>query len=70
MPRLTDFGLSWILVDATLWETTRKDGTGTSRYMAPELLVSEQDGEESTLSSEKSDIYAFGMTSWVRNLRL
>ena len=66
-PRLADFGLSWMFVDATLWETSRKDGTGTSRYMAPELLTltEDPDGEESFLSTEKSDIYAYDITSWV-----
>ena len=63
-PRLTDFGLSWMLIDATIWITTRKDGAGTARYMAPELHAAE-DGEESLCSTEKSDIYAYAMTSWV-----
>ena len=59
IPLLTDFGLSWIHEDATIWETTRKDGPGTSRYMSPELLTGE------IFSSEKSDIYAYAITSWV-----
>jgi len=58
-PRLTDFGLSWMQADATLWKTTRREGHGTLRYMSPELF------EESTcMSSDKSDVYAFGMTAW------
>ena len=64
-PRLADFGLSWMFVDATLWGTSRKDGTGTSRYMAPELLTAGPDDEENFLSTEKSDVYAYGITSWV-----
>ena len=49
-----------MIFDSTLWETTRAEGRGTTRYMAPELL----DGSIN-LSSMGSDVYAFGMTAWV-----
>jgi len=57
-PKLTDFGLSWMQSDASLWQTTRQEGHGTLRYMSPELF------ESTCLSSDKSDVYAFGMTAW------
>ena len=63
-PRLTDFGLGWMDVDATLWKTTRIKGCGTIRYMAPELF-----DEDTCVSTIRSDIYAFGMTDWVRASR-
>ena len=63
-PRLTDFGLGWMHVDGTLWETTRREGHGTVRYMAPELF-----DEDTCVSTVRSDVYAFGMTAWVRTTR-
>ena len=65
MPLLTDFGLSWIYEDATIWETTRNSGPGTMRYMSPELLKG-----DIKFGSEESDIYAYAMTSWVSILCL
>ena len=62
-PRLTDFGLSWIYEDSTIWETSRRDSPGTTRYMSPELLSG-----ATNCCSEASDIYAYAMTSWVNRL--
>ena len=64
-PRLTDFGLSWIYEDATIWETSRKESPGTTRYMSPELLSG-----ATNFGSEESDIYAYAMTSWVKHIYL
>jgi len=60
---LCDFGLSRVLEDATLWDTSDKTAPGMMRYKAPELITREQ----STVTME-SDIYAYGMTCYVRSL--
>jgi serine/threonine protein kinase len=60
-PRLTDFGLSRMHEDVSLWQTTATTAPGTVRYMAPELLS----GAASSISME-SDVYAYALTSWVR----
>jgi serine/threonine protein kinase len=60
MPRLCDFGLSRMLEDTTLWNTSATSAPGTVRWKAPELLS----GEQQTVTS-KSDIYAYGMTCLV-----
>jgi serine/threonine protein kinase len=61
---LTDFGLSRMMEDSTLWNTTASVAKGTIRWMAPELL----DGTVQTVTKE-ADIWAFGMTAYVRNFR-
>ncbi|KZT33312.1 kinase-like protein [Sistotremastrum suecicum HHB10207 ss-3] len=58
VPCLTDFGMSRVLDDATLWKTTAGSSTGTYQYMGPELF-----SEEGHVSVE-SDIYAYAMTSY------
>jgi serine/threonine protein kinase len=59
-PRLTDFGLSRMQEEASLWQTSATSAPGTVRYMAPELLNATASG-----SSKESDVYAYSMTSWV-----
>jgi len=54
---LCDFGLSRILEDASLWNTSATSVHGTVRWMAPELLS----GTQQTVSIQ-SDMYAYGMT--------
>jgi len=65
--RLADFGLTAIL-DKTTAMTTLTGGEfkGTSRWMAPELILPEEfgfiDKLEKKLPSKETDIYAIGMT--------
>lgn len=40
---------------------------GTVRYMAPELLNPSGFGLEESISTKKSDIYAFGMVTYQAN---
>ncbi|KIL59844.1 hypothetical protein M378DRAFT_969629 [Amanita muscaria Koide BX008] len=54
---LSDFGLSHIAFDNTLWRTTATHANGTLRWMAPELI----EGDVIVLTIA-TDIYAFGMT--------
>jgi serine/threonine protein kinase len=61
-PRLTDFGLSRMMATSTLWATSTKSIGGTLRWMAPELV--NQDDAKPTAAS---DVYAFGMTCYVRS---
>jgi len=61
--RLCDFGLSRMLEDTTLWETSSSKASGTLRWIAPELLLPSEDQTPKTVSTE-SDIYAFGMTCY------
>jgi len=56
-PRLCDFGLSRMIVEATLWQTSASTAPGTLRWKAPELLS----GDQQTVTVY-SDIYAYGMT--------
>jgi len=60
-PCLCDFGLSRILVDNTLWNTTAKEAGGTLRWKAPELLDPKLSEPTAT---PKSDIYSFAMTCY------
>ena len=62
LPRLMDFGLGWASEDgATLWQTSRRDSPGTTRYMAPELLCG-----ETHLCTEASDVFAYWINlGWV-----
>jgi len=58
-PCLCDFGLSRVLIENSLWNTTATYANGTMRWMAPELL----DGSQPRATTE-SDIYAYGMTCY------
>jgi serine/threonine protein kinase len=59
-PRLCDFGLSRMVEETSLWNTSATRAPGTFRWKAPELLS----GEQRTVTTE-SDMYAFGMTCFV-----
>ncbi|XP_071719603.1 uncharacterized protein [Rutidosis leptorrhynchoides] len=52
--KVGDFGLSRIKRETYLTTTT---GTGTSQWMAPEILRNEQ-------ADEKSDVYSYGVVLW------
>jgi serine/threonine protein kinase len=59
--KVIDFGLSRLMENTTLWETSTKGGApGTVRYQAPELMIGNQ-----TAVTMEGDIYAFGITCWV-----
>lgn len=56
-PRVCDFGLSTLMnSQASSGLTTTTAYTGTTRYLAHELV----DSEESTLPSKESDVHALG----------
>ena len=65
--RLGDFGLAAV-VDESTNKTTATGGElrGTTRWMAPELLLPEEFGYtgkfEKQLPSKDTDVYAIGMT--------
>jgi serine/threonine protein kinase len=59
--RLCDFGLSRMIEDGTLWDTSATSAPGTTRWKAPEIL----NGEQVTVTAP-SDMYAYGMTCFVR----
>ena len=60
--RLADFGLLTIVSDSTHPETTTaSEGSGTVRWMSPELLDPEQFGSENGRPTKESDCYALGM---------
>lgn len=64
---LSDFGLASIINDGrtTGLATTDTNGTyGTTRWMAPELLLPRFAGREDPRSTIHTDIYAFGMVVW------
>jgi serine/threonine protein kinase len=58
--RLCDFGLSRIIDESTLWNTSAISAPGTTRWKAPEIL----NGQQVTVTVH-SDMYAFGMTFFV-----
>jgi serine/threonine protein kinase len=61
IPRLCDFGLSWMLVESTLWQaSTSKGSNGTTRWMAPELF--EYLEGRTIKTTKKTDVWAYGMT--------
>ena len=65
--RLADFGLTMIIDEATGGSTTGNHGPrGTTRWMAPEMLLPEEYGFTDDclrrLPSTGTDIYALGMT--------
>ena len=60
--RLADFGLLTIVSDSTHpATTTSSEGTGTMRWMSPELLDPERFGSENGRPTKESDCYALGM---------
>ena len=65
--RLADFGLAIIIEESTLGSTTGSgEIRGTTRWMAPEMLLPEEYGFcnnfQKRLPSTSTDIYALGMT--------
>ena len=60
--RLADFGLLTIVSDSTHPATTiSSEGSGTLRWMSPELLDPERFGSKSGRPTKESDCYALGM---------
>ena len=60
--RLADFGLLTIVSDSTYAETTTSsEGSGTMRWMSPELLDPEEFGSKDGRPTKASDCYALGM---------
>jgi serine/threonine protein kinase len=57
---LCDFGLSRMIEEATLWNTSATSAPGTTRWKSPEILS----GDQVTVTMH-SDMYAFGMTCFV-----
>ena len=64
--RLADFGLAMIIDESTVWSTIGgHELRGTTRWMAPEMLLPEEfgfSGKCQNLPSMSTDIYALGMT--------
>ena len=64
--RLADFGLATIIDESTLGSATAGQGPrGTTRWMAPEMLLPEEFGFSSkshSLPSMSTDVYALAMT--------
>lgn len=59
VPYITDFGITAVYADQSIWKTIASHARGTLRYMPPELL----NGEEKR-PTQTSDIYAFAMTCY------
>ena len=60
--RLADFGLLTIVSESTHAETTTaSEGSGTMRWMSPELLDPERFGSTNARPTKESDCYALGM---------
>ena len=67
IPRLADFGLARIIDESTAGSTTGGHGPrGTTRWMAPEMLLPERfefsSDHQKRFPSTGTDIYALGMT--------
>ena len=65
--RLADFGLAMVIEESTMKSTTGgHEIRGTTRWMAPEMLLPEEYGFSGEylrrLPSTSTDIYALGMT--------
>jgi serine/threonine protein kinase len=58
---LADFGLSRMMDDDALWETSATHAGGTVRWTAPELISGDVDAV-----TQEADVYAYAMTSYVR----
>ena len=64
-PLLADFGVSRMLIaSGTLDHTTNI--RGTARWMAVELLLPTEEGDALALQTTRTDVWAFGMTIYVR----
>ncbi len=66
LPLIADFGVSYIMSAsmATMCGTGRISPKGTARWTAFELFDINQ---TTTIPTEKSDVWAFGMVIYVRN---
>ena len=65
---LADFGLTMIIDESTVGTTTGgRELRGTTRWMAPEMLLPEEygfsDDCQTRLPSTSTDVYALGMTT-------
>jgi serine/threonine protein kinase len=57
VPKICDFGLARVFLEAeSTGMTTTSEHTGTTRYLAPELV----DSEENVYPTTESDVYALG----------
>ena len=60
--RLADFGLARVNQDPSASvSTSLREGNGTLRWMAPELLIPEQPDTRGSRLSTRSDVYALAM---------
>ena len=62
--RLGDFGITGIITDPTVVEQDRVTTSGSTRYMAPELLDPELFGLKHSNPSKESDVHSFAMTAY------
>ncbi|KAG9084839.1 hypothetical protein FRC07_013539, partial [Ceratobasidium sp. 392] len=60
--KLSDFGNSILSDHSLVFTATTNVGGGTSRWMAPELLLEEDDEGQVADRSMAADVYALGMT--------
>ncbi|KAG8796546.1 hypothetical protein FRC12_019053 [Ceratobasidium sp. 428] len=60
--KLSDFGNSILSDHSLAFTATTNIGGGTSRWMAPELLLEEDDDDGKVDRSMPADVYALGMT--------
>ena len=66
--RIGDFGLTNVTTSASIsMALSTPSGGGTCRWMAPELLKSDDAGGASPKPSKESDVYAFGMLAYEVN---
>jgi hypothetical protein len=65
-PRLTDYGFVAIISDPNIVDhfSAASPLAGTVQYMAPELLDPPGFDLKDSISTKKSDIYAFGMVTY------
>jgi len=67
--RIGDFGLTNITSSASIsMALSTPSSGGTCRWMAPELLKSDEAGGASPKPSKESDVYAFGMVAYEVNI--
>jgi len=66
--RIGDFGLTNVTSSASISMALSTSSLGgTCRWMAPELLKSDEAGGASPKPSKESDVYAFGMVAYEVN---
>lgn len=71
-PLIMDFGISHLLQSTATMETATTSTKGSIRWMAIELFngsgqgADETDESDSTVHTTQSDVWAFGMTIYVR----